>query len=178
MTQDKRFRETEEQILRLFFERNGNVTIGEMARAIGVSRATIYRHHHSIDEIVSDYSRTLLEKCKVKCDGFSEKQVRRFFLELLLFIVKNKLVFMMFFSVKNRNVLMGILVNNKEMILKSAGFTGRADKAFNIYCGEVLAVIQMWSEDGLSWEGMSTALEDILFLTKTLKTRLGVLSMH
>lgn len=52
---DKRFKKTEEAILGAFFDKNGYITVMEIAKKVGVTRSTIYGHHRVMREIVKDY---------------------------------------------------------------------------------------------------------------------------
>ena len=87
---DKRFRENEEKVLRLFFEYGEKLTMGRIARRLGVPRSTVYRHHPSVRAIVDDYVSMIKSKCNIMCKGGKEKDVKKFFRELLFFIVRNK----------------------------------------------------------------------------------------
>jgi AcrR family transcriptional regulator len=172
---DKRFRENEDKVLRLFFEYGEKLTIGKIAKRLGVPRSTIYRHHPSVRAIVNDYVSMMKSKCNIRCRSDKEKDIKKFFRELLFFIVKNKKVFSLFLKVENKEALLTVLCKNKRALLLCVGFRFEADKAFNIYCKEVIEVIRMWGENDFDKQGIEVVLRDILYLTKTLKIRLGPL---
>lgn len=174
---DKRFRENEDKVLRLFFEDGENLTIGKIVRRLGVPRSTFYRHHHSVRAIVDDYVSMMKSKCNIMCRGGKEKDVKKFFRELLFFIVRNKHIFSLFLKAQNKEALLAVLYKNKRLLLLCADFRFEADKAFNIYCKEVVEIIRMWGEAEFRQGKIEEVLKDIMYLTKTLKVRLGPL-MH
>ena len=59
---DKRFKKTEEAILRVFFETKECISVKSLAIKIGVARSTIYCHHKSIREILPDYEKYILKE--------------------------------------------------------------------------------------------------------------------
>lgn len=172
---DKRFRENEEKVLRLFFEYGEKLTMGKIARHLGIPRSTIYRHHPSVRAIVDDYVSMMKSKCNIKCKGGKEKDIKKFFRELLFFIVRNKRVFQLFLKAENEETFLAILYKNKRCLLLCADFRFEADKAFNIYCKEVIEVLRMWGEKDFCQHNIEVVLKDIIYLTKTLKIRLGPL---
>lgn len=56
---DQRFRKTEEKILAVFLDGDFD-TMGQIAKKIGVARSTVYIHHHTIREILSDWEEYIL----------------------------------------------------------------------------------------------------------------------
>lgn len=172
---DKRFRENEDKVLRLFFEYGEKLTMGRIARRLNVPRSTVYRHHPSVRAIVDDYVSMIKSKCNITIKSEKEKDIKKFFRELLFFILRNKRIFLLFLKAQNKEALLTVLYRNKNFLLLCVGFHFEADKAFNIYCKEVLEVIRMWGEKGFSKHSIETVLKDILYLTKTLKVRLGPL---
>lgn len=172
---DKRFREVEEKILQLFFEYGYGLTAKMAAMKLGIARSTFYRHHKSVHDIMPDYARTILADVRTECKGCSEECVRSFFRGVLIMIVHQKVIFLIFLKMRNREVLVLILLKNQTMLLKYADFKVEAGKVFNIYIGEVIAIMAQWGESGFNYEEISLVLSDILYLTKTMKRRLGPL---
>lgn len=171
MILDRRYQKTEEQILRLFFEYGDSITVERMARIIGVSRSTIYRHHRSTRGIIDDYIQILIKKYENKFD----ENIRRYFFSLLVFIMRNKKVFLIFLKMRDRQVILMILRMNKDNLMKYAGFKMEPGKVFSIYCNEIVAIIKSWGENEFSKEEFDVVLNDVLFLTKNMKVRLGPL---
>lgn len=124
---------------------------------------------------MDDYVSMMKSKCNITIKSEREKDIKKFFRELLFFIVRNKWVFLLFLKVQNGDALLAILHKNKKLLLLCVGVRFEADKAFNIYCKEVIEIIRMWGEKGFSAHSIEVVLKDILYLTKTLKIRLGPL---
>ena len=171
MILDKRYQKTEEQILRLFFEYGDSITVESMAKIIGVNRSTIYRQHRTTRGIIDDYIQILMNKYK---NGF-DKNIRRYYFSLLVFIMKNKKIFLIFLKMRDRQLLLMILRMNKDNLMKYAGFKKEQKKVFNIYCDEIVAIMKTWGENEFSKDDFDVVLNDVLFLTKNMKVRLGPL---
>ena len=168
---DKRYQKTEEQILRLFFEYGDSITVENMARIIGVNRSTIYRHHKTTRGIIDDYTQILINKYENKFD----KNIRRYYFSLLVFIMRHKKIFSVFLKMRDRRLLLMILRMNKDNLMKYAGFRKEHGKVFNIYCSEIVAIMKVWGENEFSKDDFDVVLNDVLFLTKNMKVRLGPL---
>jgi AcrR family transcriptional regulator len=171
-TKDKRFREREDEILRLFFEAGGKITVKELATKMGVPRSTIYRHHNRLAKLTDDYRVDLLEKCKNWIIQFSGDE-KKFFRELLLFVYHNRKIILVFPSGENTFFFIEMMEMIKEPVFRFVGVSGWNDKLYNIYSGEVIMVIRMWGTGGFLAEEMDHVLKDILFLTDTARHRLG-----
>ena len=59
--------------------------------------------------------------------------------------------------------------------MKYAGFRKEHGKVFNIYCSEIVAIMKVWGENEFSKDDFDVVLNDVLFLTKNMKVRLGPL---
>ncbi len=176
MTKDKRYKEIEEKILQLFFEYGYNLTASIVAKELGVSRSTFYRHHKTVQDIIPDYVKMLTSDLDMECQGCNEECIQIFFERILIFIVRERELFLIFLKMKNREVLVLILLKNEKMILKYADFRVEAGKVYNIYIGEVVAVVTEWGENGFLCDEINVVLGDILYLTRTMKVRLGPLA--
>lgn len=174
MTLDKRYQKTEEQMLRLFFIYGDTITVERMAEIIGVSRSTIYRHHKSLKELIEYYIKKVVDECGEFCND----DTRKLCTDLLIYIIKNREVFLVFYKMRDSRALLAVLEMNENSLMEYAGYKQRVTKVFNIYKYEVLAVINIWGENGFSRDDFDVVLNDILFLTKNMKVRLGLLSYN
>ena len=52
---DKRYRKTEEAIVGAFFLAQDNLNPKKIIKVANISRATLYRHHKSVYNVVTDY---------------------------------------------------------------------------------------------------------------------------
>lgn len=174
MTLDKRYQKTEEQMLRLFFIYGDTITIERMAKILGVSRSTIYRHHKSLKELIDYYTKKVVSECGELC----EENVKRFYTDLLIYIIKNREVFLVFYKMRDSRAILKVLEMNENSLMEYAGYKRRVRKVFNIYKYEVMAVMNVWGEKGFSRDDFDVVLNDILFLTKNMKVRLGALEFN
>ena len=88
----RRYRKTEETILRVFFDENQKgISMQKMAKKAGLGRSTMYTHHHAIREIIPDYERYMLvefqtiERRKMRVKN---TQLRSLYLDLLFHLSK------------------------------------------------------------------------------------------
>ena len=172
---NKRFRKTEEAILRVFLNENINLNVTVMAKRIGVSRSTIYHHHRAINSIVVDYKRYIIKKYsrllnkkirnkKVKMDGVV--------LQMVLFVLQNKNVFEILFKSGEESVIREMLNKKKKTLMRHAGLRENENKVFMIYCGEVVELFREWGSNDFNEVEMNVLLENIVYLTNTMKKRL------
>ena len=175
MTKDKRYREIEEKILQLFFEYGYSLTASMVAEKLGVARSTFYRHHKTVQDILPDYIKLILEDAKVDCKGSDEGCVQKFFMGVLILIVREKEIFLIFLKMQNREILVLILLRNEKLLLKYADFRVEAGSIYNIYVNEVVAVVDDWGKEGFPCNKVNVVLGDIMYLTRTMKVRLGPL---
>ena len=115
---DKRFKANEMKMLRLFFEYGDNITIERMAKIMGVKRSTIYRHHKTLRGIIDDYMELIVDDC----NSFCGEDIRKFYFCIMVYIMQNKEIFLVFLKMHDREVLLIILMKNKENLLKSVGY--------------------------------------------------------
>ena len=175
---DTRFRKTEEAIIRVFFNCGGKVTLAEIANEIGVARSTIYRHHRSIREIMADYREYIVEKYNSVMSVLLKRnaRLRKIYAQMLIFIVQNRNVFLILFRDGDREVLINFIESLKPKIIKTAKLPRNCDKIFLIYTREIIALMERWGESGFKEDGIDEILLDILYLTETIRTRLGRLA--
>ena len=111
---DKRFRENERKLLRLFFEYGDSITIERMAKKIGVGRATIYRHHKTVRGIIDDY----IEMFTDECESFRNVNIQKYYYNVLIFVLKNWEMFLIFLRFHDRQVLLVMLSKNKDNLAR------------------------------------------------------------
>ncbi len=174
MTLDKRYQKTEEQMLRLFFIYGDTITIERMAKILRVSRSTIYRHHKSLKEMIEYY----IKKTVDECGEFCNDDTRKLYTDLLIYIIKNREVFLVFYKMRDSRALFTVLEMNEDSLMEYAGYRQRVTKVFNIYKYEIIAVMDAWGENGFNRDDFDVVLNDVLFLTKNMKVRLGPLNYY
>lgn len=173
---DKRFRKTEEAILKVFFEDGYYMCAKEVAERAGVSRATVYNHHRVIREILQDYEKYILRKYRRmirKVTKDKGTRLVRIYLRVLLFMVKEKKIFGMLIKNGRRTVLETMLFEIKTRIVNYAGLPKNSEKMFKIYVNEVTGLMVEWGRSGFMETEIENLLKDIMYLTDTLRSRLG-----
>ena len=165
---NKQYKKTEDKILTVFFD-NPNCTMWQLAKMAGLARSTIYTHYHSIHEIVSDCEEDILAEYK---NIFNEKMqnkkvnLKMLYLDMLVFIVRNRQVFKIFWKFKDREVVI-------KMILTLESETREPEKILKICASEITEIIFEWGEGGFLENEMGKVLSDIMYLARTCHERLG-----
>lgn len=175
---NKRFRKTEEAILKVFFEGNYYMCAKEVAEKAGVSRATVYNHHRVIKEILQDYEKYILRKYRRmirKVTKDKGTRLARIYLRFLLFMVKEKKIFRMLIKNGRRAALEKMMFEIKIKIVNYAGLPKNSEKIFRIYVNEVTGLMVEWGQSGFMEVEIENLLRDIMYLTDTLRNRLGQL---
>ncbi len=172
---DKRFYETEMKIF--------GVCLGEeimsvdiLVRRVGVSRATFYRHHKSIECIVLDY-RDLLDARVERWAGrmeTTEGSTRKLFRGILVFVLQNQWLFE-FLALKGRGCPFVALVERAKVLIVRENTLLGNEVIYLVYAAEMAAILRMWGEQGYDKEMMEFVLENMLFLTGTAGIRLSPL---
>ncbi|MDO4611417.1 MAG: hypothetical protein Q4B34_00935 [Candidatus Saccharibacteria bacterium] len=102
---DRRFREKEIEIIRLFLT-EGTWETAIFVRRVGVSRATFYRHHQGVGRIVPDYREMVMVRFERMLERVSGEKlaIRDLCLRFLTFILQNREIFRMFLAVSEYEV--------------------------------------------------------------------------
>lgn len=172
---NKRFRRTEDAILRVFFEEDYYVSMEVLARRIGVARSTLYYHHKAISRIIPDYEGFLLRKYRRKIRRLLAKKntrMRALYVGALFFILQNREYFSMIIQTGNRGVLTKMIDELTPKVERVMGLPRNSAKIMKIYTSEVIEVVWMWGEDGFEEQRIDMVLEDVMFLTTTVRQRL------
>lgn len=165
---NKRFQKTEDAILAVFFAMRGYVSMSKIATKIGVARSTIYIHHPSINDVIADYEKYILQKYKKRMRKILEKdsvQTKVIYRQMLLFILQNKDVFKILLHGRDRSVLtemvryvMGVI--QARMKLPKGHKIGE-----EIYIGSVVEILLKWKNDGAKATEMGKVLGNIMYVT-------------
>lgn len=177
--ENRRFRRTEEKILLTVYRGKELVSVSRLIRKLGISRATFFYHHKSEREIVSDYRDYVLRKFRRSMRRFlkgGEADTRSLMLRMLVFIMSNREIFLMFRRAGEKEVWEKMIGAIREPVLRLGGLPEeRAGKIYRIYAGEMMAVLDGWGAERFSKGMMDETLGEMVYLTETIKMRLGVL---
>ncbi len=174
---DRRFRRTEEAILRAFFATSGDTGIVEIAKKAGVARSTVYIHHRAVKEIVPDYEKYVLKKYRKMVRGIlvvKNSKLETVFVRTLIFMIANKRIFTMILS--NNNTIIEKMINEISVkIASSMRMPKSQENVFKIYRSEIIVLIDDWCRKDFEYKEMNKLVENIIYLTNTARIRLGVL---
>lgn len=176
---NRRFRKTEDAIMRAFFECGQYAEAEKIARRAGVARSTIHYHHRAVGEILPNYKKYII-KSYTQAIGrvLRRKQVRmkQVFLTLLTFMTRNKGIFMIFARVHDAEVMRTMVERLRIKVESFARLPKNSEKMFRVYKGEIVAVLERWGEFGYKENEMAGVLGDMMYLTETMRARLRPLA--
>ena len=176
------FRQKEEAIFESYFEAECDL-IGPkpatLVEASGVSRATIYRHHHAIGKIRQDYEKFLLRKYKLsmrypKKTASAEQLLRR----MLLFIVQNKRRYRVLIRDGGEGLVHEMVLYLKNILIRDYNFPVDGIVVINMYAGEVYELLREWGKHNFTELRLEQVQLDLLYLTRTAPKRLGPVDHH
>lgn len=175
--EDYRFRRNEEAIFEAFFVKNADDKSGvsKVVRAIGVSRATFYRHHGAVSEIVEDYERYILrqyDRLVEEMRGKSDLGLRQRYYRMLVFILQNRRIFQVLLERRNLKVIIEMVYMLRNEIEAEAKLLSKSKRIFRVYVGEMVGLISDWGLEGFKGSEMVKLLNNIMYLTETMRKRL------
>lgn len=174
---DARFRKTEEAIFRAFFVENENKKLkaSKIAKIVGVSRATFYRHHRAVCEIIEDYERYILEKYSKLIDEIrlrGDTNLRQMYYRMLIFILQNQKIFGVLVEKKNLRLVGEMIAILRPELETEVRLPSSLERIFRVYIGEIVGLINDWGLGGFKETEMVRLLSDMMYLTKTMRNRL------
>ena len=172
---NRRFKKTEDKILEVFFQEECKC-ICKLAKQAGVARTTVYFHHHRVSGIPTDYQHYILYIYKKTLKRIADKdntKIDTIFEVTLLFMMQNKKMFKVALYYNDPTVYLKMIEMLKPLIEKGMGLPKNSKRMFNVYTVEVVELINEWGKDGYKEEEMKGLLKNIMYLTKSLRTRLS-----
>lgn len=173
---NRRFLKTEQTIVQSFLERGESISMTEMAKIVGVSRVTIYHHHHKIGLIVLDYHRYIIRKytpAVKKLEFFKEVRIETVIQRLLLFVVQNEMAFMVLAKGEDMQIYIEMMMRLEPAFARKLGLPKNSEEMFRVYAGEVAMLLTEWAEQGFPESKMDELKEEIVYLTETMRVRLA-----
>lgn len=170
---NKRFRKTEEAILKVFFEGDYYMCAGEVARKIGVARSTVYNHHRAVREILPDYEKYVLRKYRmVVRRRIKDIRLKSLYTRMLFFIVREKRIFGMLVKNGRRGVFEEMVLELRTKIVSYTRLPKNSEKMFRVYTSEIMELVAEWGERGFDEAEVFGILKDMMYLTDTMRVRL------
>lgn len=174
---NKRFKRTEGIILRAFFASSSDAGMIGIAKKAGVARSTVYIHHRAVREIIPDYERYVLKKYRKmvrRVLATKNSKLETVFMRMLIFMTTNKRIFAIILR-SNNTIIEKMLDEIEIKIISSIQVSRNRECVFKIYRSEVVVLIDDWCKRNFNCEEIDKVVENIIYLTKTARMRLGVL---
>ncbi len=185
---DKRFYETERAIF-LSVAREGAEEMEEILVAAKISRATFYRHHRAVyaierdyEELVKAWTQQKVEEVMGRVEGKKKgeggqlngpRRLKRLYFETIMLMYRRQELFRYFLARGNVRVYHLLMEELKPAVIEAWGANVWLEKLYEIYVGEVVGVILVWSKNGFHENEIAKVLKDIMYLTITVRERLG-----
>ena len=118
-------------------------------------------------EIINKYGRTVRKMLKRK--GADLKSI---YLQMLIFVVNNRRVFGILFKYSGDRVVERMVLKLQDKIAEANYLPKKSEKMMRIYTKEVAGIVEGWYEKEFNEKEMNKVLEDIIYLTRTMKRRL------
>lgn len=171
---DQRYQRNEKAIRSAFFGAKTGAKVAELAKASGVSRATIYRHHKGMQAVMPDVEQEVLAEFDeevAKIQGHKRVYVRVMYYKMLTFIYRNRQEFALIVKKGDERTLEEMVVELLPRVVRNFKIPAQYDEVIRIYEKEVIAVVETWIIDGFSTSEMGV-LKDIMYLTHSVRGRL------
>ncbi len=176
---NKKFRKTEEMILRVFFSWKGGVMgMSRVARRVGIARSTLYRHHKAAGEIKDDLAEYVFDMYRRRMRRIMRKRdvrLRKTYMEMLVFIVQNRGLIGYLVKVGDKGLFERMVRELKPKVYSTQRLSDMYDDVYNIYVSEVVEILYWWGRREFNEVEISEVLGNIIYLSETIKQRLGVL---
>lgn len=153
------------------------MTVKKLARMVGVSRATFYRHHQGVGRIVPDYHYYIIHKYSRAVRRLSvgnarpEQVVQR----LLFFIVQNKKIFLVLMRGRDTEIFAEMVMKLEPFFSKMLRLPKNSGEMYVVYAGGVSGLLIEWGEDGFPEGKIEELKGKIMYLTETMRTSLAPL---
>ena len=171
---DQRFRKTEKALIEALFSNKKMLSARVIVKRAKISRATLYRHHGSVYEIVPDYEEYILEKYNRLMRGLVRRKglkVKTIYHQMLIFIMKNRDIFKMVVE-RGDGELTGRIVRKIEpKLVEVYRLPKNSEKILVVYEKEIIGVVEGWMRGDFKEDEM-VILGDIMYLTETMRSRL------
>lgn len=171
---DQRFWKNERAIQRAFFRAKRILSAKILARRARVSRATLYRHHKNVYQIMPDVERALIGLFEQQIGEARFKRgirVQGLFYRMLLFIRKNRVESREVVRRGDERVLEQMVDELMPKIVRSYHIPMKDEEIVRIYQKEIVAVVETWILDDFR-ESEASVLRDMMYLTRTARQHL------
>ncbi len=170
---NKKFRKNEEAILDALLIIGGIPSVKQLIRIAGISRATLYRHHRTVHEIIPDYEYYVLNKYRntIRRSAKHKTLSARIIYERLLVFMATHQKIMKLFRINQISLIEKLVFATKTKIISTRKV--QEGEMFEIYAKEVVALIENWEKKGSKASEISLTVSKIIHLTNTAHIRLS-----
>lgn len=173
---NKRYRKTEEAILEVLMGSKELPTAGVLARRARISRSTLYRHHKTVPGIIPDYEREVLIRYGNVLRRLVRRkntQVRKIYLRTLIFMVAERRTFRILLKYEGGVVVEKMVLRLRGKLRSARHLPVNSGGILRVYAKEVAGIVEEWGKNGFKEGEIEVVLSKIMYLTETIRQRLG-----
>ena len=170
-----RFLATEISILQVILQDKKALSFRVIARRAKISRSTLYRHHKGASDILPDLEKYLLHSFDRLMGGLMRQPrtpIATLYLQTLVFILQNRRYFTLLVRLQGASVLETIMRRLARRVAAIYALPDNSSKLLHVFVKEATAILEIWVRGGCR-TSEDEVLHDLLYLTRTLRTRLG-----
>lgn len=169
------FRRVENSILDALGEDGIYQSTCELVRKAGIARMTFYCHHVMIKAIIPDIKKYVFRKYSRVLSKNGDMRLMRLYETTLFFILQNRQMFSVLIKLGDRELLTNMvkLLDSRTSIFLH--LPKNSSKMLSVYQSEVCELISEWCENGMPDAEIKKLLSEIMYLTKTMRSRLSPL---
>lgn len=171
---DRRFRKTEKAIIKVFFGSKRVLSARLIVKRAKISRATLYRHHGPVYEIVPDYEKYILKTYNGLIQGLVRRRgirVKVLYHQILIFMMKNRDIFKMIVEKGSGRLLERMIRKIEPKIIEFYRLPKNCERMLMVYEKEITGMLEDWVRNDFK-ESESVILSDMMYLTETMRGRL------
>ena len=175
---NKRFRRSEEAILRAFFDGDNYISIDRMAAKAGVARSTVYHHHRAVREIMPDYEKYILCQYRrmIRKVLRNEKvNINMICLKILVFVLSNKWIFEILVKDGDGRVFEKMFLEIRADLERIMRLPKNSGILFAVYKSEIARLMCEWGVRGFGERELEKVKMEMVYLTETARARLKIL---
>ena len=174
---NKRFRASETSIVTALLSAKDKLNLAQLIRIAHISRSTVHRHHGNIINIVPNYEKYLLRKCKATLGRLMKiENIHLEFLyeRLMIFLSNNQQIVTLILKSGNSNFAEQLVSILKPKIISTTKLSD--GEALTLHCKEIAGLIELWCRSGFDKSDVATIIDKIRYLTDAAYVHLGPLA--
>lgn len=171
---NERFSKTENAILSALFTNPEMLSVRAIMHHAKISRATLYRHHQNVYEVIPDVERYLLRKYDQIMRSLLRKKdmsISNFYMQMLVFITSNRRYFALVVKWRGAHIIEDMVARLIPRIVADYKLPPNSKKMMLVYLKETSGLIEIWLRKGCR-SSKASLLTDIKYLTRSMRSRL------